>query len=103
MFPEKRAKPRDLNQIKDAHTRRRLQEEKKAREREILKKKLSAAVDLVGEGDDINFTKAKKRNILKEYWESFLDTLDKAKPFRKDIREIDVNYDKSIGIFFQIC
>ena len=61
-----------------------------------MKKKLAAAVDLVGEGEDINFTKAKKRNILKELWDRFLNLLDNAKPFRKDIRDIDVNYDKSI-------
>ena len=41
-----------------------------------MKKKLAAAVDLVGEGEDINFTKAKKRNVLKEIWEKFLDTVD---------------------------
>ena len=76
LFPEKNKKPRDFGQIKDNHTRRRLQDEKKAREREILKKKLAAAVDLVGEGEDINFTKAKKRNVLKEIWEKFLDTVD---------------------------
>ena len=99
--PEKYAnKTRDPNQIKDAHTRRRLMEEKKQREREILKKKLAAAVDLVGEGEEVNLTKAKKRNILKEYWEGFLNFLDSIKPFRKDISEIEVNYDKSIGIFF---
>jgi hypothetical protein len=78
-------------------------EEKKERERAILKKKLAAAVDLVGEGEEINLTKAKKRNLLKEWWQDFLNFLDSIKPFRKDINDITVNYDKSIGIFFQIC
>lgn len=103
-MPEKFAnKSRDPMQIKDAHARRRLMEEKKERERAILKKKLAAAVDLVGEGEEINLTKAKKRNLLKEWWQDFLNFLDSIKPFRKDINDITVNYDKSIGIFFQIC
>ena len=57
--------------VKNPAIMKKLAEEKKKRERELLKKKLAAAVDLVGDGD-IEINQNKEKSILTELAEKIL-------------------------------
>lgn len=76
--------------------------EKQKREREILQNKLAAAVEIVGEGDEVIFGKDRKKGLLQNLFKTLNSIVEYFKPFKKDIKDIVINYDKSIGIFYEI-
>ena len=86
---------------KNAAWLKKLREEKKRRERELLKRKNAQAVDLIGD-NDVDVQNMKEISWFENLINQFLELIDEYKPFRKHLREVFVNYDRSICVFFQI-
>jgi len=80
---------------------KKIQEDKRRRERLLLKQKMSQAVDLL-EDNEVNISDVREKSIFTIYWEKLLDLVEDLKPFRKQMRTIKNNYDRSISLFFQI-
>ena len=82
--------------------RKKLLEDQKKRERELLQKKMAAGVDFLGETDVKFQTTKQNHSYLELLMERFGEFVDGLKPFKHDVRVIKANYDKSISLFFEI-
>lgn len=67
-----------------------------------MQEKMAKALDLVGNEKDIEIQKQKSESILKRLGDWFDSTIEYWKPFQKEMRDIEVGYDKSIFGFYQI-
>ena len=82
--------------------RKKIADDKVKRERELLRRKMAASIDFIGEGD-VNFeNRDKKKTIWTSIIELFSAILEFMKPFKSDINKIKSNYDISISLFFEI-
>lgn len=76
--------------------------DKKKREREVLQRKMAAGVDFLGDGD-VKFNKKRQgQSTINKIFEQITNLIDNIKPFKKEIRQIQANYDRSISLFFEI-
>ena len=95
-------KKRDPLKVMNPKMRQKLLADKKKRERELLQKKMAAGVDFLGD-NDVKFGAEKAEATIFDklglYVSNFIQEL---KPFKREVREIKANYDRSIGIFFEI-
>lgn len=95
-------KKRDPLKVMNPKMRQKLMADKKKRERELLQKKMAAGVDFLGDND----VKFSNRNGELSFFEVFQakvqELIDNLKPFRKEVREIQANYDRSISLFFEL-
>jgi len=76
--------------------------DKKKRERELLRRKMEAGVDFIGDSEVKFSTKKDDNTFFKKLGDKFNGFIDELKPFKKDVREIKANYDKSISVFFEM-
>ena len=95
-------KKRDPLKVMNPKMRQKLMADKKKRERELLQKKMAAGVDFLGDND----VKFSNRNGEVHWFDSLAaslkESIDSIKPFRKEVREIQANYDRSISLFFEL-
>jgi hypothetical protein len=88
--------------ITNPKIRKKIMEEQKKRQREMLQKKMAAGVDFLG---DTN-VKVNKDDTNRGWFQKsvikFGELIESMKPFKSDLVQIRANYDKSIILFFEI-
>ena len=95
-------KGRDPLDNLDPKMRAKVLADKQKRQRELLRRKMQAGVDFIG-GPEIKFsTKKDENSFFQKLSDKFGAFIDELKPFKKDVREIKANYDKSISVFFEM-
>lgn len=63
---------------------------------------MAAGVDFLGD-NDIKFSdRSGEVNWIDSLTHSLKEFIDNLKPFRKEVREIQANYDRSISLFFEL-
>ena len=82
--------------------RKKVLEEQKKRQRDLLQKKMSAGVDFLGDADVKLDLKAGNLTIFDRISAIIADFLEYLKPFKKDMIQIRANYDTSIILFYEI-
>ena len=100
--PDNKQKKYGTIKISNPAILKRIRDEKKERERQILKQRAAKAVDAIGDSGDIELERANDENFLTRWLEAIGRFLEYFKPFPGLVAEIQVNYDRGIGIFFQI-
>ena len=95
-------KKRDPLKVMNPKMRQKLLADKKKRERELLQKKMAAGVDFLGDNDVKISAEKGEVSIFDKIGAKISEIIDDLKPFKKDVREIKANYDRSIGIFFEL-
>ena len=84
-------------------TRKKLEAEQKKRQRELLKRKLEAGIDILGEDNEVNLEKRMTElNFFERLITRLFLFLESLKPFKSDINYIRANYDQAISQFFEI-
>jgi hypothetical protein len=95
-------KKRDPLKVMNPKMRQKLLADKKKRERELLQKKMAAGVDFLGD-NDVKFSADKaEASLVDKLGFIIKNIVEEVKPFKREVREIKANYDRSIGIFFEI-
>eukprot|EP00356_Strombidium_inclinatum_P003497 CAMPEP_0170482032 /NCGR_PEP_ID=MMETSP0208-20121228/2232_1 /TAXON_ID=197538 /ORGANISM="Strombidium inclinatum, Strain S3" /LENGTH=104 /DNA_ID=CAMNT_0010754827 /DNA_START=701 /DNA_END=1015 /DNA_ORIENTATION=+ len=99
---EEAADKNDPIKVMNPRMRHKMAQDKKKREREMLKKKMAAGVDFLADVDIKLGEESKEGLTLTMIFDKILDIIDGLKPFKKDIRSIQSNYDRSISLFYEI-
>lgn len=86
--------------VKNPAILKKIREEKKKRERELLKQRLAKAIDAVDQSNYLDIERNTEKGFLEKTAEAIGQFLDNLKPFPNEIYQIQLNYDKGIGIFF---
>ena len=63
---------------------------------------MAAGVDFLGDNDVKISAEKGEASIFDKIGVYVSQIIDELKPFKKDVREIKANYDRSIGIFFEL-
>jgi hypothetical protein len=87
--------------VRNLAQNKRLIEEKKKREREMLKKALANGVDFLGD-NNIKFETKKVMSLCARLEKGIIKVFTKLTPLKHDLRYVQNAYDKSIFGFFSI-
>jgi hypothetical protein len=63
---------------------------------------MAAGVDFLGDNDVKFSNRNSEVSFLEVVRIKLKETIDSLKPFRKEVREIQANYDRSISLFFEL-
>lgn len=91
------------SRIMNPKLRQKMIAEQKKRQRELLKRKMEAGIDLLGEDNEIKLEeRLSSMGFFERLFARIGQFIESLKPFKSDINFIKANFDMSISQFFEI-
>ena len=91
------------SRIMNPKLRQKMIAEQKKRQRELLKRKMEAGIDLLGEDNEIKLEeRLSSMGFFERLFTRIGQFIESLKPFKSDIQFIKANFDISISQFFEI-